>query len=69
MRGATKRTVALFLPKSRYTAVPGLTREAAQRLSEVQPRTLGQAARIPGVTPAAVAVVAAHVRRYSGPSA
>jgi tRNA uridine 5-carboxymethylaminomethyl modification enzyme len=52
-----------------YTVVPGLTREAAQRLSEVQPRTLGQAARIPGVTPAAVAVVAAHIRRYSGPSA
>jgi tRNA uridine 5-carboxymethylaminomethyl modification enzyme len=52
-----------------YTGVPGLTREAVQRLTEVQPRTLGQAGRIPGVTPAAVAVVAAHVRRYSGPSA
>ena len=49
-----------------YTGVPGLTREAVQRLTEVQPRTLGQAGRIPGVTPAAVAVVAAHVRRYSG---
>ena len=51
-----------------YTGVPGLTREAVQRLTEVQPRTLGQAGRIPGVTPAAVAVVAAHVRRYSGAS-
>jgi tRNA uridine 5-carboxymethylaminomethyl modification enzyme len=49
-----------------YAGVPGLTREAVQRLSEVQPRTLGQASRIPGVTPAAVAVLAAHVRRYSG---
>jgi tRNA uridine 5-carboxymethylaminomethyl modification enzyme len=52
-----------------YALVPGLTREAVQRLTEVQPRTLGQAGRIPGVTPAAVAVIGAHVRRYSGPSA
>jgi tRNA uridine 5-carboxymethylaminomethyl modification enzyme len=51
-----------------YAGVPGLTREVVQRLSEVQPRTLGQAGRIPGVTPAAIAVVAAHVRRYSGAS-
>jgi tRNA uridine 5-carboxymethylaminomethyl modification enzyme len=49
-----------------YAGVAGLTREAVQRLTEIQPRTLGQAGRIPGVTPAAVAVVAAHVRRYSG---
>ena len=48
-----------------YSGVPGLTREAVQRLSEVQPRTVGQAGRIPGITPAAVAVIAAHVRRYS----
>src|SRR3954464_104846 len=52
-----------------YAGIAGLTREAVQRLTEVQPRTLGQAGRIPGVTPAALAVVAAHVRRYSGASA
>jgi tRNA uridine 5-carboxymethylaminomethyl modification enzyme len=46
-----------------FAAVPGLSREMIQRLSEVRPATLGQASRIPGVTPAAVAVVAAHIDR------
>ena len=46
-----------------FTTVPGLSREMVQRLSEVRPSTLGQASRIPGVTPAAVAVVAAYIDR------
>ena len=46
-----------------FTGIPGLSREMVQRLSEVRPETLGQAARIPGVTPAAVAVVAAFIDR------
>ena len=44
--------------------VPGLSREMVQRLSEVRPATLGQASRIPGVTPAAIAVVAAYIDRH-----
>ena len=44
-----------------FTGIPGLSRECAERLSSVRPETLGQALRIPGVTPAAVALVAAHV--------
>lgn len=48
-----------------YDGVAGLSREVRQRLSEVRPETIGQAARIPGVTAAAVAVVAAHVTRAS----
>jgi tRNA uridine 5-carboxymethylaminomethyl modification enzyme len=47
----------------RFDGIPGLSREMVQRLSEVRPETLGQAARIPGVTPAAVAVVAAYIDR------
>jgi tRNA uridine 5-carboxymethylaminomethyl modification enzyme len=47
-----------------YMSVPGLSREAVQRLTEVQPETLGHASRIPGVTPAAVAVVGVYVDRY-----
>ena len=50
----------------RYDAVPGLSREAVERLAEVRPETLGQARRIPGVTPAAVAVLGACVDRAKG---
>jgi tRNA uridine 5-carboxymethylaminomethyl modification enzyme len=46
-----------------FERVPGLSREVMQRLSQVRPDTLGQALRIPGVTPAAVAVLGAFVRR------
>jgi tRNA uridine 5-carboxymethylaminomethyl modification enzyme len=48
-----------------YDGIPGLSREVVQRLSDVRPQTLGQAARIPGITPAAVAVVSSRLRRYS----
>jgi tRNA uridine 5-carboxymethylaminomethyl modification enzyme len=41
----------------RYDEIPGLSREVCQKLERVRPETLGQAARIPGVTPAAVAVL------------
>jgi tRNA uridine 5-carboxymethylaminomethyl modification enzyme len=46
-----------------FERVSGLSREVVQRLSQVRPDTLGQALRIPGVTPAAVAVLGAHVGR------
>jgi tRNA uridine 5-carboxymethylaminomethyl modification enzyme len=48
-----------------YDGLPGLTREAIERLSAVRPESLGQAGRIPGVTPAAVAVVGFHVEKWS----
>jgi tRNA uridine 5-carboxymethylaminomethyl modification enzyme len=48
----------------RFEGVPGLSREVVERLTEVRPGTLGQAGRIPGVTPAAVAVVGAYVERH-----
>ena len=47
-----------------FDRVPGLSREVVQRLTQVRPDTLGQALRIPGVTPAAVAVLSAHVGRH-----
>jgi tRNA uridine 5-carboxymethylaminomethyl modification enzyme len=47
----------------RYENIPGLSREMVQRLTQVRPDTLGQALRIPGVTPAAVAVLASYISR------
>ena len=47
-----------------FQRVPGLSREMVQRFSEARPETLGQAQRIPGVTPAAVAVVGAYLNRF-----
>ncbi len=41
----------------RYEGIPGLSNEIRQKLTRVRPTTLGQAQRIPGVTPAAVAVL------------
>ena len=46
-----------------FAGIPGLSREMIERLSAVRPETLGQASRVPGVTPAAVAVLAAYLDR------
>ena len=40
-----------------FTQIPGLSTEARQKLERVRPETLGQAGRIPGITPAAIAVL------------
>ena len=48
-------------PGFSYKGLPGLSLEMAERLGEVRPETLGQALRIPGVTPAAVALVGARI--------
>ena len=48
-----------------YETIPGLSREVVHRLTEVEPQTIGQAARIPGVTPAAIALVVVFLKRLS----
>ncbi|HEU0122938.1 MAG TPA: tRNA uridine-5-carboxymethylaminomethyl(34) synthesis enzyme MnmG [Bryobacteraceae bacterium] len=40
-----------------FSSIPGLSREVSEKLERVRPATLGQAARIPGITPAAIAVL------------
>ncbi|HYN20092.1 MAG TPA: tRNA uridine-5-carboxymethylaminomethyl(34) synthesis enzyme MnmG, partial [Thermoanaerobaculia bacterium] len=46
-----------------YSLMPGLSREIVEKCSRRRPRTVGEASRIPGVTPAAVAIISAHVAR------
>jgi len=46
-----------------FAGIPGLSRESVERLTSIRPGTLGQALRIPGITPAAVAVIAAYLDR------
>jgi tRNA uridine 5-carboxymethylaminomethyl modification enzyme len=50
-------------PDLDYARVGGLSNEARQRLADVRPETLGQAARIPGLTPAAVSLLLVHLRK------
>lgn len=46
-----------------FTGIPGLSREMVDRLTQIRPSTLGQASRIPGVTPAAIALLGTHLNR------
>ena len=46
-----------------YALMTGLSHEVRQKLTEVRPMTLGQAARVPGVTPAAVQILLVHLKK------
>ena len=48
-----------------FRGLPGLSNEIKAKLDLVRPATLGQAARIEGITPAALTLLAAHARRLS----
>ena len=62
----TRRNEQRAIPRDLpYQNVAGLSREVVERLTEIRPETLAQAGRIPGVTPAAVAVIASYVDRES----
>ena len=52
-----------------YAGVPGLSREVVEKCTRKRPRTIGEAARLPGVTPAAIAIISAHVARSGAPAA
>ena len=53
----------LRIPATMSYTLPGLSREMTEKLSFVRPASIGQASRIPGVTPAAIAILRMHVRR------
>jgi tRNA uridine 5-carboxymethylaminomethyl modification enzyme len=49
-----------------YAAVRGLSAEVQQKLQRVRPQTVGQAQRIPGMTPAAISLLLVHLARARG---
>jgi tRNA uridine 5-carboxymethylaminomethyl modification enzyme len=65
---AYRKDEALLLPGDiDFTSVGGLSNEMISRLCQAQPRTLGQAARLPGITPAAVVALMRYLRKMDGP--
>lgn len=60
-----RRHETLSLPVDMdYAQIRGLSNEVRQRLSEARPATLGQASRVPGVTPAAVSLLLVHLKKF-----
>ena len=51
-------------PAFRYAGIPGLSREVSEKLERVRPLSLGQASRMSGVTPAAIAVLNLYIERF-----
>ena len=47
-----------------YKAIPGLSKEIVEKLSKIQPETIGQTSRIPGITPAAISIILVSVERH-----
>jgi tRNA uridine 5-carboxymethylaminomethyl modification enzyme len=60
---AFRRDEGLVLSDVDFGQVPGLSNEARTKLNAAQPRTVGQAGRLDGVTPAALGILAAYLRR------
>jgi tRNA uridine 5-carboxymethylaminomethyl modification enzyme len=50
-------------PKFAYREIPGLSREIVEKLTKIGPSSLGQAGRIPGVTPAALSILMIYLKR------
>lgn len=48
-----------------YAQISGLSREVCEKLSRIKPRSLGQAARIPGITPAAISLLSFYIKTKS----
>lgn len=66
---AFRRDEGLVLTDIDYADVPGLSNEARGKLEKTRPRTVGQAGRIDGMTPAALGILAAYLRREARRSA
>jgi tRNA uridine 5-carboxymethylaminomethyl modification enzyme len=63
---AYRRDESVPLPEHMdYATLPGLSNEVRQKLQSARPRTIGQAGRIDGITPAALTLLVAHLKRGS----
>ena len=63
---AFKRDENLIIPeKVNYDALSGLSNEVKAKFKQIKPKTMGQALRIDGITPAAVYILLSHVKRRS----
>jgi tRNA uridine 5-carboxymethylaminomethyl modification enzyme len=62
---AFRRDEGLILGDIDYGVVPGLSNEARSKLEAARPRTVGQAGRLDGLTPAALGILAAYLRRVA----
>ena len=61
------KTYQTCIPKDMvYADLSGLSNEATEKLSEIQPETLGQAARISGITPAIISLLRIYIKKHSG---
>lgn len=59
-----KKMESVVIPKDiNFSSLSGLSNEVVEKLTKIQPRSLGQASRISGVTPAAVSVLQVHMRK------
>jgi tRNA uridine 5-carboxymethylaminomethyl modification enzyme len=59
-----KRAESSVVPEDLdYTAIKGLSREVREKLTRIRPRSLGQASRIPGVTPAAISLLSIYLKQ------
>lgn len=63
IRRLRQRESVLLSTQINYDEVHGLSTEVREKLSSVRPATLGQAARIPGVTPAAISLLLVHIAK------
>jgi len=63
--GKFKQMEQIHIPQDfPYDRVPGLSNEVRQKLGAVQPVSLGQASRIPGITPAAISILLVFLKRF-----
>jgi tRNA uridine 5-carboxymethylaminomethyl modification enzyme len=47
-----------------YSSINGLSREVREKLDRIRPLSIGQAARIPGITPAAISLLSVYLKRH-----